>query len=139
MKSNMFKALTILAAALAIAVPMIQAQSRLDARVPFAFIAGEKSMPAGSYEISTSGAAPVLCSLETNQSRFLMNSIHLQDWNAKSSKLVFHKYGDQYFLSEIWDGQSSIGVKLAESRREKETKMAADHSSRETVVIAMVK
>jgi len=136
MKSNMFKALTILAAALAIAVPMIQAQSRLDARVPFAFIAGEKSMPAGSYEISTSGAAPVLCSLETNQSRFLMNSIHLQDWNAKSSKLVFHKYGDQYFLSEVWNASSGAGIELLPSQREKEARIASNKVP-ETVIVAM--
>ena len=55
----------------------------------------------------------------------------------QSPKLVFHKYGDQYFLSQIWDGQNDTGIQLAESKREKETKMAGLTSASETVIVAM--
>ncbi|MBK7598662.1 MAG: hypothetical protein IPJ07_09105 [Acidobacteria bacterium] len=36
------------------------------------------------------------------------------------SKLVFHRYGDQYFLARIWDGSSDTVLKLdkVESRKE---------------------
>jgi hypothetical protein len=53
------------------------------------------------------------------------------------AKVVFHKYGDQYFLSQIWDGQSDIGIAFPESKREKELQWAHNSYRPELVVIAM--
>lgn len=33
--------------------------------------------------------------------------------------LIFHRYGDRYFLREVWEADSSIGVVFAPSREEK--------------------
>jgi len=139
MKRNVYGALAILAA-LMICMPLAQAQSLVKADVPFAFSMNDKSLAAGNYEIvALSDAALEVWNADAQHGQLLPKQMRVQSNRIENAKLVFNKYGDQYFLSEIWDGQSSIGVKLAESRREKETKMAADHSSRETVVIAMVK
>ena len=35
------------------------------------------------------------------------------------STLVFHKYGDQYFLEQIWSGGEQTGSQLLESRSER--------------------
>jgi hypothetical protein len=35
------------------------------------------------------------------------------------STLVFHKYGDQYFLEQIWTGGEQDGTQLPESRGER--------------------
>jgi hypothetical protein len=47
------------------------------------------------------------------------------------------KCGDQYFLAEIWDGQSNSGIAIPLSKREKELQMARDTHQPELVVIAM--
>jgi hypothetical protein len=39
--------------------------------------------------------------------------------------LVFHRYGDEYFLSEIWPAGSSTGRGLPKSRAERELKRKA--------------
>ena len=51
MKRSIYGALMLLAAALLISVPMVQAQSQLKADVPFTFSVDKQSMSAGNYEI----------------------------------------------------------------------------------------
>jgi hypothetical protein len=41
------------------------------------------------------------------------------DEKRKANQLVFHKYGNQYFLSEIRSQESAINVQLATSKQEK--------------------
>jgi hypothetical protein len=57
--------------------------------------------------------------------------------NSQSPKLVFHKYGDSYFLYEVWNG-SNEGMKIPESKREKESKLAsANGAAPQEVVVAL--
>jgi hypothetical protein len=144
MKSNkIYGALMILALALLVSVPMTQAQARTRATVPFAFSLDQKStMPAGTYEISSaSEGVLVVRNLDTRQARLLIASMHVAASQASGTphaKLVFQKYGDQYFLSQIWDGQSHTGIAFPESKREKELQTSSNGASQpELVVIAM--
>jgi hypothetical protein len=78
--------------------------------------------------------------LKTGESRLVIESMHVQASQAAGTphaKLVFHKYGDQYFLAEIWNGQSNIGIAFPESKREKELQLASDTHQSELIVIAM--
>jgi len=141
-RNNVYGALMILALALIVSVPMTQAQARTVAYVPFAFSLDQKSMPAGTYEISSQGnKALVVRNLDTRQARLVIESMHVeasQASDAPHAKLVFCKYGDQYFLAQIWDGQNRTGIAFPESKREKELQMASSNASQpEVVVIAM--
>jgi hypothetical protein len=46
------------------------------------------------------------------------------NWDARKrsdvGKLVFNRYGDQYFLSKIWAASSDSGRELPKSRLERE-------------------
>ena len=142
MKSNnVYGALLILALALIVSVPMTQAQVRARASVPFGFSLDQKSMPAGTYEIgSTGGKVLVVRNLDTRQARFVIESMHVEVSQASDTphaKLVFRKYGDQYFLAQIWDGQSRTGIGFPESKLEKELLASGNASQPEVVVIAM--
>jgi hypothetical protein len=140
MKRNIYGALAMLAAALIVSVPFVQAQSRVNADVPFAFSLQDKAMPAGNYQIiSLSGQTLEVLNLDTRHGQLLAKQISVQSSKDQSPKLVFHKYGDQYFLSQIWYGDSNYGVGFAESKREKEVAMAANSlpNGAETVIVAM--
>jgi hypothetical protein len=140
MKRNFYGALAMLAAALIVSVPLAQAQSRVNADVPFAFSLQDKAMPAGNYQIiSLSGQALEVLNLDTQHGQLLAKQMSVQAYKDQSPKLVFHKYGDQYFLSQIWYGDSHYGIGFAESKREKEVKMAANGlpDVAETVIVAM--
>jgi len=140
MKHSIYGALAMLAVALMISVPMTQAQNSVRANVPFAFSLNQSSMPAGGYEISSVNEKVIsVRSLETGQARMLIASVHVQASQDQHAKLVFHKYGDQYFLSQIWDGSGADGIELPASKLEKELNMASTNFSDgpETVIIAM--
>jgi hypothetical protein len=142
MKSNVYGALMILALAVIVsAAPFAQAQARARASVPFEFSLNQTSMPAGTYEVkSLNGQVLSVRNLETGDARLLIASVHVQASEATGTphaKMVFHKYGDQYFLSQIWDGQSNIGIAFPESKREKELQLAGDNHQPELVVLAM--
>jgi hypothetical protein len=142
MKSNnIYGALMILALALIVSVPMTQAQVRARASVPFDFSLDQQSMPAGTYEISSVGAKVLAVrNLDTREARLVIESMHVQVSQASDTphaKLIFRKYGDQYFLAQIWDGQNHTGIGFPESKLEKELLASGNGSQPEVVVIAM--
>jgi hypothetical protein len=140
MKSKIYGALVMLAVALIVGVPFVQAQSRVQADVPFAFRLNDKAMPAGNYQIiALDDQVLEAWNLDARRGQLLLKQISVQSSQPKSPRLVFHKYGEQYFLSEIWYGDSRYGIALAESKLEKEVKMARDGppNAPETVIVAM--
>jgi hypothetical protein len=97
--------------------------------VPFSFQVGDRSLPRGDYSVETEQARIQIRGVTTGAlavGNYLENS-------GNSPKLVFHRYGSEYILSEVWTG--STGRKLMPSRREKELK--ARVASFETVVIPL--
>jgi len=91
--------------------------------VPFAFDAGGKTLPAGQYEIralTADGGGARLIQSKDRESSVILLTMPLE---AKSGelepRLVFHRYGDHYFLAQVWMGGLS-GRRLFVSKREKE-------------------
>ena len=132
--------LSFLALVMVLAAPALQAQRRFLADVPFAFVLGDKSMAEGSYEIQSRGEdIATLRNTNTGVAYFLIKSQHVQSRRAEPAKLVFNKYGGQYFLSQMWDGSSDTGIQLPRSKREKEVSMAKNGVTErpEIVILAM--
>jgi hypothetical protein len=114
------------------------AQQATQAKVPFAFQAGNTMMPAGEYQIRR--ALPEVKTLQqirrtdSSASTFVLtNVVESRDKNA-DPQLIFHCYTNQCFLSEIWVG-SGQGLKLQQSRREKELSQAS--AENELAVVSM--
>ena len=98
-----------------------QAQDRtITANIPFGFYMGANAMPAGAYQVTelARGTLVVL------RSRGAVKSIGVSQVSSKSSdeapRLVFHRYGDTYFLSEIWNANGYLGLHLATTQSERE-------------------
>jgi hypothetical protein len=92
MQGKVYGVLTMLAVALIVSVPTVQAQapSRLRADVLFAFSLEDKSMPAGNYEIkSLSDRLLEVWNLDIQHGQMLMKQISVQDNNVHNAKLVF--------------------------------------------------
>ena len=100
----------------------------LVADVPFDFQSGSEMMPAGRYDIQQS-ANHVLILRGTNQNR----SQFLVALNAETlkpsdhGKLLFHRYGNRYFLYQIWSPGTTTGLELPKGKAEKETLRAANN------------
>jgi hypothetical protein len=122
----------------ALAPVQSHAQQVTQAKVPFAFQAGNTMMPAGEYQIQR--ALPeaktfqLIRRTDSSASTFVLtNVVESRDKHA-DPKLIFHCYNHECFLSEIWGG-SSQGLKLEQSRREKDLSRAK--SENELAVVSL--
>ena len=109
MKSGMIR-LAVLVVAVAFLPAMLYAQMviktplfRVD--VPFAFTAAGVHLQSGSYIVSHVDPSLILIETQDGKARAL---VHVAIDNTNSStptKLVFNKYGDQYFVAQVWTEQ----------------------------------
>jgi len=142
MKRNAFGALMTLIVAIAIAAPIVKAQSQtiMKADVPFGFNVGSTHMPAGSYEIRALGARATVIETKDGHNRVLALFNPAGPSKAvDETKLVFQKYGDRYVLAQIWTSTSGQGLEAPKSDLEKESKLASNETqgSGETVIVAL--
>jgi hypothetical protein len=90
---------------LAVAVASAQSTQPMNFRTPFAFAVGDQLLPAGAYTVhvvSVTGTLLVSRADGTGGSNFV-SSIPLQKRDYENRyRLLFHRYGIQYYLSEIW-------------------------------------
>jgi len=92
--------------------------------VPFAFNAGGQTLPAGHYIVL---AQDYTLRIFNSENAGLYVSTHSATRpTSEDSKLVFHRYGDTYFLSAVWVTGNTIGRELSRSRAEREL---ADHKA----------
>ena len=77
-------------------------------------------MPAGDYKISAITDDDMVLRIGSgNRSAVaLTNSKEAKAGSEASPRLVFHKYGDQYFLAAVW-GADQTGRELRESKSER--------------------
>ncbi|HEY0547125.1 MAG TPA: hypothetical protein VGC91_17230 [Pyrinomonadaceae bacterium] len=108
--------------------------------VPFEFSIGDKTMPAGDYLISrlnSDGSQLRISNRETYKS-IGRASLAVQASEPKQeSLLVFRRYGDQYFLAQVWLTGETTGRELVKSAREKtlEGQLAKNNAEPETVTV----
>ena len=140
MKRKIFLSLTALVLALTVNVAFAQSSSRAKADVPFAFSIEQSSMEAGQYSIMVTDHVLRIRNDSTNKSVMLTVQTE-ESAKPQGTRLVFHKYGDRYYLAEVWNatGQAGAsGIELPASKAEQETRAAATDAGGATeVVIAM--
>lgn len=71
--------------------------------IPFAFSVDDARMPAGEYIISSTSERVVTLQLVGgHQAKTAMTNNGSSTKSAGRAKLVFHKYGNAYFLAAAW-------------------------------------
>jgi hypothetical protein len=126
-----------LSAALLLAASISFAQTKpgdLMADVPFAFIAAGRTLPPGHYVVNNLNENLGIHDAK-NQGVFVPVHRAERPPLENSSKLVFHRYGDTYFLSEVWVSGNSIGRALFPSRAERN--LVESGKEREIAVVLM--
>ena len=107
------------------------------ATVPFDFTVGDKVLPSGTYTLQQSSSHVIM--IRSHDKPISALSIVNQSDNraANGGKLVFHRYGDRYFLSEILCDQANLDVRIPPSSAEKRTQLEqATLNSRSRVYVA---
>jgi hypothetical protein len=139
MKCNVFGILAIVTLSLLISVPIMSAQTIATASVPFAFTVANTEMSAGNYVItSVSDSAIVVINRSKGTSVISLFHSEQPRNNNDATKLVFHRYGDKYFLSQVARGSGETVIQLPISKQENEAQVqnAGSVSDKEVVVAA---
>jgi hypothetical protein len=91
------------------------------ATIPFGFNVGDKWVPAGTYTISSTSEvrSNVISIRDKDGSIALWSLVQPDSRRLNADKLVFTKYGDQYFLHEILCSSCGMNVVLPGSKHEK--------------------
>lgn len=109
-------------AGLFLAAPLF-AQRGVQSDIPFDFYVGNSQlMPSGTYQITPCAAnVAVVRNCDSGVSVF-----HLTHPSGKEDKvrgkLVFHKYGDKYFLKEVRGPSLSTNLAIPETKNEKKAR-----------------
>jgi hypothetical protein len=115
-----------------------QDPGHLVANVPFDFRTGSEIMPAGKYDIRTlSDHVLLLRGVTQNRSQILMAVGSTTMKPSERGKLVFHRYGNKYFLYQIWSAGASTGFEFPKTHAEKETIRAANNPVPTTSELAL--
>ena len=139
--------------ALTTAVASANAQSHANkvvANVPFEFSVGYKALPAGTYSVQSivsAGDGLLIQSTDGKISALRLSDATRRIKEKPQARLVFHRYGERYFLAEVWNGVDDIGRQLLmyEDERAVEREFAiasaeseAAHATYQRVEIAAV-
>ncbi|HET9532427.1 MAG TPA: hypothetical protein VFQ92_18865 [Blastocatellia bacterium] len=126
MKNRILRTIAMLSLAAAISVATVSAQTRthLEADIPFDFVVGEKTLPAGHYTIKNASRnlqeAILIRSKDGSESALIITGSVSGRTIQKSGKLVFHQYGDKHFLAQVWPSGTETGREVRESKTEQE-------------------
>ena len=123
MKNQIYRVVAILGMFLGLTVAGVQAQtpSRVQINIPFEFSAGKTTLKAGVYTVKRMSGNLVTLRNVDNQSSVILNApVNLSSTKVDATeKLVFNKYGDRYFLAQIWLTVDSGRELLKEKKTEK--------------------
>ena len=105
-----------------LAVVSAGANSGINVRatIPFDFTVGDKTLPAGTYtvrSINSYGVLAIRSEDYTQDTLIVTNAVEAQN-EPEPAKLTFRKYGDLYFLAEVWGYDA--GRDVTKSRKERQ-------------------
>jgi hypothetical protein len=140
MKKQALKNFTMLSLLLTLTAVSVAAQSERTkvTNIPFSFIVGEKTLPAGEYTVEPNrrdNDKVWLVQSRDGRTSVLFTTAPVRASETQDqTKFVFHKYGDQYFLSQVWTAGDNSGRELSMPRLERE--VAKNAFKRQTIVLA---
>jgi len=108
--------------------------------VPFEFSIHDRVLPAGEYlvsQVSTNGVTVFsLRSREDQPAIYFLGTAISRNSESGSASAVFHRYGNSYFLADLWwGGMFAPGIDVPESKAERELAKTASLRRPDQVVL----
>jgi hypothetical protein len=116
----------------------VSGAQRMRAQIPFAFNVGAKSFPAGEYTIAVINPSSDRKALQIRSADGRLSAIvQTNECNAKTpeqAKLVFNRYGDQYFFAQAQTAGDSVALSAVKSNAERDMESAIASKGRVVIV-----
>ena len=134
---------SVIACALAIgsfaSAPSASAQSSTSlavVNIPFAFQTERQTLPAGMYRIDRQSGNLIRLEGPGHAGGFVMTHDAINAHPSDHGTIVFDRYGDKYFLHQIWTAGNPNGLECPKSRAEKSALVAQNEQPATTVELA---
>ena len=136
MQKQILKATTILSLVVALTITFTVSPAAADSfgsirvDVPFEFSAGHSVFPAGKYtirsaDVNTDGVIRITS--EDGKTAIFLSTHSAQSVRSKDETVViFHHYGDQYFLFQVWAVGDTSGLEIPRSSMERQAARAIE-------------
>jgi hypothetical protein len=124
MKINSIAQSSLVVLSLLLTAAGAHAQTAARANVPFAFKVGATQMPAGTYAIEGNHGSSIVTVRNVQTGTSVLAMGRQESPSKKTDKLIFHRYGNKYFLTEILGSQGSDAMVLPATKQEKELQVA---------------
>lgn len=103
----------------AVAAPAQARTDRMLVHVPFAFVVGKVTLPAGDYYVQRRTPSVLeLRSADTNAAAVVTTTPLDVDRAGARRSVTFNRYGDKYFLAAVQSGDGSMGLKAVRTAEE---------------------
>jgi hypothetical protein len=124
----------------ALAGTLFAQSNGVQAKIPFDFTVGNKVLPAGTYTIKSESPQVIIIKNHDHPGNSAFSLVNRSsDKSPDGGKLLFQKYGTQYFLSEILCDSAEMNLTVPASKREKRAQLqqAGLNISSTTLVAAL--
>jgi hypothetical protein len=125
LKKQGIKAFVLLSLLLSLSAIYVYARGNTLIRkveIPFDFSVRDETFPAGAYSVTRVNQDKSILQISSEDGRRMVriSTYLVQAKEApKSAKLIFRRYGETYFLSQIWESYDIRGRQLSKSRTER--------------------
>jgi hypothetical protein len=109
----------------------------MKARIPFDFVVGTKTLPAGDYTIlKNANSADLIRSDDGRNAVFFVTvSLVPKTEDANKTAVVFDKIGNVYFMRTILVGSWTDGLQLPQPKRERELLAEGSHAPSQQIAV----
>jgi hypothetical protein len=118
----------------------LYAQTAVVANVPFDFTVQTVRLTSGEYTLrptSITGDVIQITNRETGESILVRAPSMLSTYKGKESesgKLIFHRYGNRYFFSEVW---TANGLRGRANPSKQEREIQASNSEKQVALVSI--
>ncbi len=102
-----------------------QGKKTVILNAPFSFTVEQQKMPAGTYRILVEHGWLQIRSADRKTAAMVLTLPVGGKTVEGSGQVVFNRYGDRYFLGQVWLPELEYGRQTLESREEKEMEKQA--------------
>jgi hypothetical protein len=110
--------------------------ANLRVNIPFSFVAGDHTFPAGKYSVTGVGEKVLHIADSHNEGTYVLTfGVDATSFES-SAKLIFYRYENSYFLIQVWGMSGRQGKQLFQSSAEKE--LARKGATKEIAVLRAI-
>ena len=108
-----------------------------EVTIPFDFQTPSQILPAGKYRVVRESSNLLLLRGPNSKGGFVITHDAMRRQAPTHGAIVFDRYGDKYYLHQVWTAGQSTGLECMKSRAEKASMVAMNNEAPTAVELAL--